>query len=809
MLADLKRDVRYAIRVLIKNPGFTSVAVLTLALGIGATTAIFSLVGNILIRPLPYRDSDELVSVVQSYSQIGLDNWRLSPADFALYRSQRSSFTSLAAYWITGINLIGIETPERLVAAQTTADFFKVLGVDPILGRTFAADEDTQGRNNVCVLSYSFWERSFNKDRQVIGKVMVLNNTAVQVIGVMPEWFSFPGNSTEIWMPMVLNPQASHPYFLTAIARLKPGVDPKKAQSETTRMLWSASMQNPLLVARTEPPPPGADLKTVVVPLKETIVGKTATPLLILQSAVAFVLLIACANIANLFLTKTTARAREVALCYALGCTPFRVLKQLLTESLLLALCGTIPGVLLAWAGVKALGQITANDIPRIDEVGLNANVLFFALGVAVATGLLIGLLPALRTMRLGLKDGLNEAQRGSSERSGGWMKAVLVGGQLALSLVLLVGAGLVLKSLQRMIAVQPGFDSEKVLTMLLPVAKYKYPSPAQASEFYRTLKSELRAVPGVSSVSVTSNIPLSGEETLDGYIVEGHEPPQGTEPIQAELQTVSPDYFKTMGISLLRGRDFQQTDEANTPAVAIVDQTLANKFWPDGNALGKRIETTGDQNWMTIVGVVNGVKDNNLAEDMKPHLYFPHGQDPQLRMYLAVGTAGTPLTISSAIRNKIRELDPEIPVYAVRPLTDVIRQTLYRQKLIDGLLTSFALVALTLSVIGIYGVISIYVTSRTREFGIRLAVGAQPGHVLYSVLKQGLLLVGGGIGAGLIGSFLLTKTISSLLYNVRETDLAVYTVVPLLLAIVAIAACYFPARRAAKTDPVVALRYE
>ena len=809
MWADLKRDVRYAIRILIKNPGFSAVAMLTLALGIGATSAIFSLVGNILLRPLSYPASDQLVSLVQSYSQIGLDNWRLSPADFSLYKDQNSSFRSLAAYWVTGINLTGIATPERLVAAQTTADFFKVLGVDPILGRTFAVDEDTHGRNNVCVLSYSFWERHFNKDRQVIGKVMVLNNSAVQVIGVMPGWFNFPSNTTEIWMPLEFNSQASHPYFLTAIARLKPGIHPQSAQSETTRTLWSASMQNPHLVARNEPPPPGADLKTVVVPLKESIVGKTAIPLLILQSAVAFILLIACANIANLFLTRTTARARDVALCYALGCTPFRVLKQLLTESLLLALCGAIPGILLAWAGVKALGRMMADDIPRIDEVGINGSVLLFTLGVAVVTGLLTGILPALRTMRLGLKEGLNEARRGSSGGSGGWMKAGLVGGQLALSLVLLVGAGLMLKSLQRMIAVQPGFESEKVLTMLLPVVKYKYPSPREAVQFYRTLKFELSAIPGVSSVSVTTNIPFSGEENLDGYIVEGHEPPQGTEPTQAELHTVSPDYFKTMGISLLRGRDFQHTDEANTPAVAIVDQTLANKFWPDGNALEKRIETTGDQNWMMIVGVVNGVKDKNLAEDMQPHLYFPHGQDPQLRMYLAVRTTGAPLTISSAIRNKIRELDPEIPVYAVRPLTDVIRQSLYRQKLVDGLLGSFAVVALALSVIGIYGVISIYVTSRTREFGIRMAVGAQPRDVLYSVLKQGLLLVGIGIGAGLLGAFLLTKTISSLLYNVSETDLVVYTVVPLLLAIVAIAACYFPARRAAKTDPVVALRYE
>ncbi len=755
MLADLRRDLRYALRIFIKNPGFTAVAVLTLSLGIGVTTAIFSMVGNILIRPLPYPDSDRIVTLLQSYAQKGLDRWRLSQADFALYREQSQMFDSLAAYSVTGLNLTGVEKPERLIATKVTADFFKVLAVNPTLGRTFVPGEDAPGKSDICILSYSFWNRHFNRDPRVIGMSMVLNNASVQIVGVMPEGFQFPVPTTELWVPLGLNPQAWHPYFLTGIARLKSGASPQLAQAETTRILWSAGMQNPRLVGRDDPPPAGSDLKTLVTPLKEAIIGKTATPLLVLQSAVAFILLIACANIANLLLSRTAARSREVALRYALGGTPRRVLKQLLTESLLLGLCGVVPGVLIAWTIIGALSSMPLKGIPRIDEVRIDGAVLFFAVGIALLTGLLVGLVPSLQASKLGLRGGLNDAQRGSSESSGGWMKDALVGGQLALSLILLVGAGLVLKSFRKIVAVQPGFQAEKVLTMLLPVTNQKYPAPEQAMQFYKVLESSLSAIPGVSSAAVSSNIPFSGEESSDGYIVEGHEPPPGSDPTQAQLQTISPGYFHTMGASLERGRDFVETDQANTPPVVIVDQTLANKYWPDGNAVGKRVRTTGDQTWMTVVGVVNGVKDQNLAEGMKPHLYSAHGQDPQLRMYLVVKTSGDPLMLVAPVRNKIRELDADIPVYAIRPLNEVLGQTLDRQKLVDGLLTGFAVLAMVLAAIGIYGVMSIHVASRTREFGIRIAIGAQPADVLYSVLKPSILLIVAGVSAGLIGAFL------------------------------------------------------
>lgn len=809
MWADLKRDIRYALRLFVKNPGFTFIAVATLALGIGVTTAIFSLVGHILLRPLRYPQSGRLVTLIQSYSQIGLDAWRLSPADFALYKDQSTAFQSLAAYWVTGVNLTGVEIPERLVVSRVTADFFKVLEVSPQLGRTFLQGEDTPGKTNICVLSYGFWVRHFNKDPAAIGQVMTLNNVGVQVIGVMPQGFEFPGPTTELWIPLELNPQASHPYFLTAVGRLKPTVTPRRAQAETTHEILAASAHDPRLVGRNEPLPRGADLKTLVASLKDTIVGKSATALVILQSAVAFILLIACANIANLLLSRTAVRGREIALRCALGGTPARVIRQLLTESVLLSVLGSIPAVVLAWAIVRALSRMPLASIPRLNEVGIDAMVLAFAFGVSLITGLLIGIVPSLQIVGFGLRDALNSAQRGSSARSGGWAKALLVGGQIALCLILLIAAGLVLKSFRQMIAVRPGFEPNNVLTMLLPVTDRKYSSPPQILEFYRGLGGELRAIAGVKNVSFTSNLPFSGEEESDGYIVKGHEPLPGTETTQAQLQTISHGYFTSMGISILAGRDFDETDRPNTPRVAIVDKTLADKYWKSGGAIGQQIRTTGDDTWMTIVGVVNGVKDQALAQEMKPHLYMPHSQDPELRMYLVVRTGADPLSAVSAVRNRIRALDPDVPVYAVRPLTDVIGETLNRQKMIDGLLTVFTLLALMLAAIGIYGVTSVYVTSRTREFGIRMAIGARHSDVLASVIKQALLFIASGIAAGLAGAFILTKFIASLLYNVSETDPAVFTLLPLFLGLVAVAACYWPARRASKTDPLVALRYE
>lgn len=809
MTQDLKQDIRFGFRLLIKKPAFTAVAALTLMLGIGVTTAIFSLTSGVLLRPLPYREPDRIVRLLQAYPEKGLDTWRLSPANFAIYHDRATAFSATAGYWITGVNRTGIPKPERLQAAKVTADFFKVLGVEPLLGSTFRPEHDVPGKNTVCVLSYGFWQRHFGSDPQVVGKTMTINNVSTEIIGIMPERFSFPVPETEIWIPLGLNPHATHPYFLTLVGRLKSGVAPSAAQAETTGILWSAGQSDPHLVGRNDPPPSGAGLKTLVVPLKEAIVGNTKKPLLVLQFSVAFILLIACANVANLLMSRGTARSREIALRYALGSSPRRIIKQLLTESVLLAIAGAVPGIALAWGIVHVLSRLPLAGIPRLDQVGIDGTVLAFVIVLSILTGLIFGFVPAIRTHRLGLAGCTNEIQKGSSGRSGRWTNRVLVGGQIALCLVLLVGAGLVLKSLHRLLAVDPGFQSNNVLTMLLPVTNLKYPDEPRQVQFYQNLVAQVRTVPGVTNAAITSTLPLGGEEESDGYLVEGQEPDPGSDAKQAALRTVSPGYFRTMGMSLGQGRDFLDTDTDTSPRVVVVDQTLANRYWPHGDAIGKRVRTTGDPPWLTIVGVVNGVKDQDLATDLQPHLYFPHSQHPGLRMYLVVRSAGNPDAITSSVVRKVQEVDSDVPVYAIRSMRDVVERTLNSQKLIDILLTSFAVLALILAAVGIYGVMSVFVTSRTREFGIRLAVGAQPLNLLLSVLQQGVLLALGGIAVGLVGAYVFARTISSLLYHVSVTDPIAFMGVPLLLLTVALAACYWPARRAAGTNPLVALRYE
>ncbi len=810
MFADLRQDLRYGFRMMRKNPGFTLVAVFALALGIGANTAIFSLINAILLRPLPYPESDHLVRLMQTYPEKGLDTWRLSQANFAAYREQSRSFDSVAAYTVTGLNLTGFDQPERLQAARVTGDFFKVLGMDPLLGRTFLPEEDAPGKNNVCVLSYGFWQRRFGGNRDVIGKALALNNVSTEVVGVMPADFKFPLPDTEIWTPLGLNAQARFPWFLTGIGRLKSGVQPAGAQAETTGILWNLGQQDPQMVSRSDPPPPGANLKTVIVPLKEAIIGDTKKPLLLLQFAVACVLLIACANVANLLLSRAASRTREIALRFALGATPRRVVRQLLTESVLLALIGAATGIALAWWVMGALGRLPIEGIPRTDEVGLSGTVLAFTVVVAVVTGLLFGLVPALRTYRLGLKAGLSEGQRGSSGGASRHMNRILVAAQLAVSVVLLISAGLMLKGYRQLLAVNPGFQAENVLTMQLPLAGQKYSSDqGQMPRFYQSLLEQVRTIPGVRAAGVTTTLPLGTEESSDGYLVEGQEPSGGGDSPQAQLKVVSPGYFQAMGMLLLRGRDFQENDNTDAPLAVIIDETLARRHWPDGNAIGHRVRTTGDPPWLTVVGVVSSIKDKSLAGEVRPHIYFAYGQAPRPRMYLVVRTVGDPTTATESIRSKVRQIDPTVPVYAVRTMTDVVEKTLNSQRLTNLLLTAFAAIALLLAAVGIYGVMSVYVTSRTQEFGIRLALGARPSYLLRSVLWEGLLLALGGIAVGILFALAMTRTITSLLFEVSATDPFVFTALPLLLIAVALVSCYMPARRAARTDPLTALRYE
>lgn len=800
-------DVRYALRMLRKNPGFTAIVLITLALGIGVNTAIFSLVDGILLRPLQYEQPDRLVRLIQSQPQLGLDTWNLSQASFAALRDNTHSLEAVAAYSTSGANLTGDGDPERISLGTVSADFFKVLGLPPVLGRAFRAGEDTPGNNGVCVISFGFWQRRFAGDPDIVGRSLNLNGAAIEVVGVMPAGLSFPRPETEIWIPLALNPTRTAPYFLRAIARLGPGVSPSEAEAETTSALWDYARQHPDISESRIPLDQGSALKTIVNPLKQAMVGATEKPLIILLCAVGLVLLIACANVANLLLARATSRVREIAVRFALGATPSRVARQLLTESLVLAFIGAAGGVMLAWLGVRMLDRMPTDGIPRVEVVRVDGRVLAFTAGLALLTGLLFGLMPALRAYRMGMVAAMHEGGRGgkSSRRS----NSALVAAQFALSFVLLIGAGLLLKSFQRLQSVELGFNPEKLLTMSVSLPARKYPKPEQSLQFYQSLIDRLRSLPGVRAAGLTTSIPFGGDGNTDNFIVEGHEPGTGDEGVQAQLVSMTPGNLQAMGIALLRGRDFLESDKSDSQPVAIVDETLARMYWPDGDALGKRVETTGDLQWMTIVGVVGGIKEGGLAEKLQPHIYAPLAQSPTLLAKLVIRTEGPPNSTIGAVRTAVSELDPGIPLYSIRSMNDVIGRTLNSQRLTNLLLTSFSVVALLLAAVGIYGTMSLYVGSRKNEFGIRLALGAQPGVLLRLVLREGMLLIAAGTAIGVGGALVLTRAIASLLFEVSPTDPVVFTAVPLLLVLVALAACFVPARRASRVDPMVALRCE
>jgi len=812
MIADTIRDLKYALRSIIKNPLFSLIAIVTISIGIGANVLVFSLVERILLNPLPYHEPDRLVRLLQSYPEVGLDVWGLSAANLAGYRDQNRTLEAVAAFTTAGITMTGSDTPEFLQSARVTADFFKVFGVNPQLGRTFHSDEDTPGKNAVVVLSERLWERRFGGDPQIIGKSLMLADTPTQVIGVMPESFRYPSAETDLWIPMALNPEATAPFMLIGVARVKSGLDLSAAVADTTSVIKNAAAQNPKLIGSDQPPPPDAGLKTVLTPLKETVVGKIEKPLVILQIAVAFVLLIACANLANLLLARATRRTPEISLRLALGAPPNRVIRQLITESLLLAMIGAVVGTVFAWIALRALINVYAQTIPRLEEAGISFTVLAVTIGMTVVTGLLFGLMPAFRAYWLGTKRGVNEGRKATASYESRRLNSALVVVQLAFSMVLLIGAGLVLKSFQKLLAVDPGFQTDGVMTMMLPVSSSKYTSGGQALEFYKKMLDEVRTLPGVKSAALTAHIPMGGTGAWDGFVVEGNEPP-GDEVPQVEITVVSPGYFQTLGMTLLQGRDFQSSDLKDAPLVAIVDKKLANQYWPGGDAIGRRVRT-GDPEWYTVVGVVSTIKTVGLNENPDPHLYlvsnqvgFTYGQSKDLRRFYLVVKSDTPGGVMPMIRQRIRALDPDVPIHNAVTLSETVNKSVESQRLINVLLTGFSVIALMLAAIGTYGVMSIFVNSRAPEFAIRLALGAQPRNLLASVLKQGFVLAAIGGVLGLAGSWMLMRALESQLFEVSATDPIVFTFISAMLILVTLLASFLPARRASRTDPAVVLR--
>jgi putative ABC transport system permease protein len=782
---------------------------ITLALGIGANTAILSVVNGVLLAPLPYRESDRLLSWWFS-SPPGLPRYHLTQAHFAHYRDHAQSFESIAAYSRAGFSLTGDGEPERLDGANVTVDFFRVFEQHMLRGRAFAPEEGTPGKNLVCILSYGFWQRRFGGDKGVVGRSLILNDIPTQVIGVAPPDFDFPPK-TDLWVPVGLNPQNTGYHYLRPIGRLKPGVTATQAHAELTRIIENFAL------ARRDIYREGR-LGGVVVsmPLKEDIVKEVKTPLLALLVAVGFLLLISCANVANLLLSRATLRAREIAVRFALGASRWRIARQLLTESLLLASLGAIAGFLLASWGIEGLRQMALEIIPRAEQARVDFRMIGFTTVVALLTGLLFGLAPAVSATRVSLQESLKESAKSSSAKANRRINDALVICQIMLSLLLLVGEGLLLRSFHNLLNVNPGFRAENALALRISLPSSrgsKYAQPEQSRDFFRRLRERVASLPGVRAAGLGAARPLSGQMYEDHYTIEGQDQP-GNQPSGLSARRVAtPGYFEALGTPVLQGRAILDSDHAAAPRVAVIDEELARRHWPNETAVGKRIHFGGPGNsnpnnpWLDIVGVVATVKDESLGEEAAAHIYLPLAQVADKSLDLIVRTAGDPAALAPAVQKQVWELDAQLPVFRIQTMERTVAETLGTRRLTNLLLGAFALTALVLASVGIYGVMSLNVNQRFHEFGIRLALGARAPDVLGLVLGRGLRLTLLGTGLGLLASFALTGWLKTLLFGVSATDPLTFILISFLLVIVALVACWAPARRATKVDPMVALR--
>ena len=800
------QDLRHGVRTLLKNPGFALVALLTLALGIGASTTIFSVVNGVLLRPLPYREPAQLIHVASWTAAKGVQDMDFTDHLFAYYRDRNHSFESLAVYDRTGFNFTDRGEPERLTGATVTYDFFRVLGREPVYGRSFLPKEDTPGNNNVTVLSHDLWQRRFGGDPLVVGRSINLNNVPTIIVGIMPPGFDFPKH-TDLWVPVGLNPQTvNSSWHLNPIGRLRPKVALASANQEVAA-LWDDYARE-VKWPKAKPDAPAI----VVIPLADRIVGEVRTPLLVLLAAVALVLLIACANIANLLLARGTTRRREIAVRCCLGASSWRIVTQLLTESLLLASMGAGGGLLLAFWGVQAIKTLPSGEVPRIDQVQVDWRVLLFTFGVAIFTGLLFGLAPALQAARVNVNEAVKEGARGSAAASTRRLSNAFVIAQIALSLVLLIGAALLLQSFKNLLAVDPGFRPANVLTARLELPATRYPDDASARIFYEQLIERVQNIPGVRSAGLCQWLPLSGRNFGNNFTVDGNEPGADQPLPIAWFRDVTPGYFATMGIPMLGGEAFHNTDTENAPRVAIVTDNLARKYWPGQNPIGKHIRI-GRASWgtplMTVVGVVAAVKSNTLDEDPLFYVYRPFAQNADSEVNVVVRTNSDPKAIISALRSQVSALDAELPLFDVHTMDQAVSESLSTKKLTNFLLSGFAFAAFLLAALGVYGVMSLNVNNRINEFGIRLALGAKPGDVLRLVIGQGVRLALIGAVVGVAFALWLTRFIEKLLFGLKASDPLTFIIVTVALVITALVACYIPARRATKVDPLVALRYE
>lgn len=825
----LLADIRIGLRMLRTSPGFTAVAVLTLALGIGANTAIFSVVDAVLLRPLAYKDSASLVNVWGRFQKDGIpQNWISEPEYWDLL-DHNESFAEISAYGLGGrANLTRADAqPVQVSEANCTASVLPMLGIEPVLGRTFSPEEDQPGHSHFAMLSFALWKSQFAGDPNIVTKSIQLDGEAYSVVGVLPKKFAL-GGKQDLWVPLGLDrvkPQNRGSHYLHVLARLKPGVNSAQASAALTRLGDDLRHAYPGSYG-----PARENFEMYIVPVKEQLVGKLRPALLVLLGAVALVLLIACANVANLMLARASAREKELAIRAAMGAGRGRLIRQLLTESLILGVAGGLIGLVIAYWGIDALRGLVPANTPRIQEVHVDSVVLAFTFGVSILTGLIFGLAPAWHVARTDLRERLNEAGRGTSASGGSMnLRAWLVVSELALAVLLLVGAGLLIRSFSHLLDVSPGFQTQHLLTMEVSLPEKTYPDGAPVQKFFTQLMASVKAVPGVESAGAVSQMPLSDSYTSGSVFFEDTSIPDiprlqqlGNLPyMEIDQRTATSDYFQTMQIPLVEGRLLNEADDANAPLVAVVDADFARRFWPHRDAIGQHVAVDTIPNvkpavprWRTIVGVVGHVKHYGLDVEGREQIYFPHRQ-PLYGVYvprdmtLAVRTAMDPASVTNVIRERVLAMDKGLPLYNIATMDQLVSNSVAQPRLNLSLLAVFAGLALVLAAVGVYGVMAYAVTQRTQEFGIRMALGATSADVLRQVFVEGGRLAALGLGLGLVAAFALTRLMSSMLFGVKPSDPLTLGVAAALLAIVAFAACYIPARRATRVDPLVALRYQ
>lgn len=822
IMKTMLQDLRYAFRSFLQTPAFTLAVLASLAIGIGANTALFSVTSALLLRPLPYAGAERLVILWNRSPGLNISEDWFSTAQFFDVKNSNRSFEQVAIAFGISENLTGDGNPDRVSVRRVSSNLLPMLGARPALGRLFTAEEDTSPPAKTAVLGHGMWERRFGRDPKVLGKTLILNGATYEVVGVLSRDFSLPkevlptlygDEQTEIVLPFPMGEAAAtvrtgEDYNI--LAKLKPGVSPAQVQVEMDALTAGLRRDFP------EAYPPNGGLTFGVVPLLDQVVGNTRRPLLILLGAVACVLLISCANVANLLLSRAVVRQKEIAVRQALGADRNRILQQLITESVLLAVCGGAAGVLLAIGGVEGLYLLGPESVPRLQEIGVDGMALAFTLGLAVFSGVLFGLAPALRLSRVDLHTTLKEAGRGVSGMSalwgrGNYLRRLLVVSQVALSVMLLIGAGLLVRSFVQLQNAPAGFNANNVLTLGLTMTGKKYQDRVAVQETYKRLWEALPQLPGVTAAGGQSFLPFSESFAWGPITIEGRVALPGEKFINADMRHAAGDYFQAMQIPLRSGRFFNEHDNEQAPRVAIVDEFMAEQMWPGRDALGKRFKMAGSDTapWITVVGIVGRIKHEGLETFSRICLYLPHQQFPRREMYLTVRSEKDAAGLTSSIKQEIQKLDPDLPVYSVQTMEQRLGQSLARRRFSMVLLALFAAVAMILATLGLYGMMAYQVSQGTREIGIRMALGATRPLILKLVVGQGMMLALAGVGLGVAGALAMTGLMQSLLFGVAASDPLIFGLVTSVLALVALLASYFPARRAAQVDPMVSLRWE